>query len=96
MEKYSLDKMNEVYDLDLEKAIDEIKKASAKLVLIQFPDGLKHYATSIVEYLEEKTGAEFLIWLGPCYGACDYPVGVEGLGIDLMLHLGHNSMMPSY
>jgi len=29
------------YDLELNKAVDEIKKSNAKLVCIQLPDGLK-------------------------------------------------------
>jgi len=62
------------YDLELDKVILEIKKKKAKLVLLQFPDGLKPYATAVVDYLEEKTSAEFIIWLDTCYGACDTPI----------------------
>ena len=86
------------YDLELNKVISEIKKRKAKLVLLQFPDGLKHYATAIVDSLEEKTSAQFLIWLGSCFGACDTPVEVGNLKpkIDLMIQFGHNELMPNY
>jgi len=84
------------YSLDLEGAVLSIKKEKANLILIQFPEGLKQYATAIVDHLKEKTGADFLIFLGSCFGACDYPVGMEKLGIDMVIQFGHNSLMPSY
>ncbi len=95
---YSIDELNNKYDLELETVVDSINKQKAKLVLLQFPDGLKVYATSVVDYLEEKTNAEFLIWLGSCYGACDTPVGLEKLKpkIDLVIQFGHNALMPDY
>ena len=92
----TLEDLKEEYNLDLDEAVLLIKKDNAKLVLIQFPDGLKQYATAVVDYLKEKTGADFLIYLGSCFGACDYPVGMEKLGIDLVIQFGHNSLMPSY
>jgi 2-(3-amino-3-carboxypropyl)histidine synthase len=94
----ALEKIDEKYDLELEKVISNIKKSKAKLVLLQFPDGLKLSATSIVDYLQEKTDAEFLIWFGSCFGACDVPVGLEKIKpqIDLIIQFGHNELMPSY
>ena len=89
------------YELELNKVANEIKKSKAKLVLLQFPDGLKPYATKIVDFLEkqtEKEKTEFLIWLGSCYGACDTPAGIEKLKpkIDLIVQFGHNELQPSY
>jgi 2-(3-amino-3-carboxypropyl)histidine synthase len=94
----TIDELQEKYNLELEKIISEIKKAKAKFVLLQFPDGLKLYATSVVDFLREKTSAEFLIWIGTCYGACDSPTGIENLKpkIDLVIQFGHNELMPNY
>ena len=94
----SLKELQEKYDLELEKIVFQIKKSKAKLVLLQFPDGLKIYATAVVDYLEQKTNAQFLIWLGSCFGACDTPVEIENLKskIDLTIQFGHNELMPSY
>ena len=92
----TIEDLEEEYNLDLDGAVLTIKKENAKLVLVQFPDGLKQYATAIVDYLSQKTDADFLIFLGSCYGACDYPVGMEKLGIDLIIQFGHSSLMPSY
>ena len=96
----SLEDLKEFYDLDLDKIILDIKKSKAKLVLLQFPDGLKIYAISIVDYLREKTQnkTEFLIWFESCYGACDTPIGLENIKpkIDLVIQFGHNEKMPEY
>ncbi len=98
MERKTLAELDEKYDLELDIVVDKIKKNKAKLVLLQFPDGLKQYATVVVDYLEEQTKAEFLIWLDSCFGACDTPVGLEKLKpkIDLVIQFGHNELMPSY
>lgn len=98
MRNKTINELLEKYDLELEKIISEIKKSRAKLVLLQFPDGLKLYATAVVDFLHEKTSAEFLIWIGSCYGACDIPTGLERLKpkIDLVIQFGHSELMPNY
>lgn len=98
MEKKTLTELEEKYDLELDVIVDKINKKKAKLVLLQFPDGLKPYATVVVDYLQENTKAEFLIWFGNCFGACDTPVGLEKIKpkIDLVIQFGHNELMPSY
>ncbi len=98
MKTYTINDLNEHYELELDKVAENIKKNKAKLVLIQFPDGLKQYATSVVDYLERKTTAEFLIWFESCFGACDIPILGKDIEkkIDLVIQFGHNELMPSY
>ncbi|MDD5012415.1 MAG: hypothetical protein PHQ66_02090 [Candidatus Nanoarchaeia archaeon] len=94
MKNKTISELLEKYDLELDRIISEIKKSKAKLVLLQFPDGLKQYALAAVDYLQarinspihsskrrmkEKTNTKFLIWFGSCYGACDVPTGLEKL-----------------
>ena len=81
------------YDLELAKAVKEIKKNNAKKVLIQLPEGLKPYATQISDTLtkELKNKTQFFIWLDSCYGACDIPIETEKLGIDLIIQFGHSA-----
>ena len=56
----------DIYNLELQKVAEEIKKSNAKLVCIQLPDGLKPKAKEIQEYLEKNTDSKIVIWLGSC------------------------------
>lgn len=100
MKPLSLKEIEKTYKIDFERIIKKIQKEKAKLVLLQFAEGLKPYATTIVDYLREETEnkVEFLIWLESCYGACDTPVISKELEkeIDLILQFGHNDLMPVY
>lgn len=100
MAKTTLKELTKKYDLELERTVKEIKSNKAKNVVLQFPDGLKQYANIVVDYLEEKTNSNIIVWLGSCYGACDYPVHLETLkgkeNIGLLIQLGHNEKMPDY
>ncbi len=77
------------YDLELDRVVSEIRKAKAKRVCIQLADGLKPRAKEIQEAVEKNTDAEVLIWAGSCFGACDLPLQVEKLGVDLLIQFGH-------
>ena len=111
----SLKELNKKYDLELEKIISKInnlkvtRKQKSKLVLLQFPDGLKPYATAVVDYLEKELAplgvpsstefeVKFLIYMESCFGACDIPVLPEELKkkIDLVVQFGHNDLMPEF
>ncbi|PIN91486.1 hypothetical protein COU57_00330 [Candidatus Pacearchaeota archaeon CG10_big_fil_rev_8_21_14_0_10_32_14] len=83
-----------IYDLEIEKVIDEIKKAKAKTVLLQFPDGIKSRAFEVVDAIEEKFNSKkqtvrVFTWLGACYGACDLPIQLSNR-VDLVIQFGHN------
>ncbi|NQV08993.1 diphthamide synthesis protein [Candidatus Woesearchaeota archaeon] len=78
------------YDLEIEKIVKEIKAQKAKLVLLQFPDGLKPSAKKVQDELKQKTDAKILLWGGSCFGACDVPVEVERLNVDLIVTFGHS------
>ena len=78
------------YNLEIERAEKEIKKQKAKVVCLQFPDGLKQYALDIAKEIEGRTGAKCLVWLGSCFGACDLPPQSEILGADLIIQFGHS------
>ncbi|MEK6935872.1 MAG: diphthamide synthesis protein [Nanoarchaeota archaeon] len=94
MQKKTIEEINEIYDLELDKIIKNIKNNKSKQVLLQFPEGMKPYSTTIVEYLEwqkEIKNVQFFIWMGSCFGACDVPLEVERLGVDLILQFGHSA-----
>ena len=79
-----------LYDVELSKAVEQIKESQAKLVCIQLPDGMKPQAEDIERELSDKTQAKILIWLGSNFGACDIPLGLERIGVDLLISWGHN------
>ena len=84
----------ESYDMDLDAVAARIReRPGTKLVALQFPDGLRDYATEIERILRGKTeGVEFLISADPTYGACDIALSLQRLGVDLLVHFGHTEM----
>ncbi|MBU0457615.1 MAG: diphthamide synthesis protein [Nanoarchaeota archaeon] len=79
-----------MYELELEEAVKRVKEIKAKIICIQLPDGLKPKAKEIVDKIERETGAKVLIWLGSNFGACDMPLGLEKMKVDLLISWGHN------
>jgi len=76
----------EAYDLEINKIKKKIKSKKAKKVLLQLPDGLKPYASKIIEKIKTKN-VEIFVWAGSCFGACDLPQ----VKVDLIVQLGHNA-----
>lgn len=81
--------MHEIDEREILKVLGELK---AKRVLIQTPEGLKHEAQFLADFLEEN-GIEAIISGDINYGACD-PADREAkaLGCDALIHLGHSYM----
>ena len=85
----------ESYDLDLDAVAQRIRaREGTKLVGLQFPDGLRDYATEIEKLLRARTGddVEYVISADPSYGACDLALNLQRLGADLLVHFGHTEM----
>ncbi len=78
------------YDLEMDKVCQKIIDDKAKTVCVQLPDGLKPEGARIADEIHSKTGAFVVIWAGSCYGACDLPIEVERLGVDLLIQWGHS------
>ena len=78
------------YDLELERIIEAIKEKSYKKVCLQLPDGIKPLAKKITDAIQKETDAKVIIWAGSNFGACDLPLEVERLGVDVLIHFGHS------
>jgi len=78
------------YNLEIPKIIEKIKQNNAKNILIQLPDGLKPKAKEIVDSIRKELDVNLFIWSGTNFGACDIPIHLEKIGIDLILHFGHS------
>ena len=90
MEKKTISEINEIYDLEIDKIVKTIKNKKSKNVLLQFPEGMKPYSTVISDEVGETAGCECIIWMGTCFGACDIPLEVGKLGVDLIVQFGHS------
>jgi diphthamide biosynthesis enzyme Dph1/Dph2-like protein len=77
--------LQDKYDIEIECIIAKIKKDKPGRVLIQLPDGLKQYATQIIDLIEKEVETNISIWLGTCFGACDKP----NTDADLVIQFGH-------
>jgi 2-(3-amino-3-carboxypropyl)histidine synthase len=91
MQKKTLLEISEKYDLEIDRIVNTIKKEKSKKVLLQFPEGMKPYSTIICSEIERLAKVKCFIWLDSCFGACDIPTDVSGLGIDLIIQFGHSS-----
>lgn len=85
--------VDEKYELEIERIVKTILKEKAKKILLQFPEGMKPYATAICDEITKRIGnkCECFIWLDSCFGACDVPVEVSRLGVDLIVQFGHSN-----
>ena len=79
--------------INLNKAIDELKEQKAKKILLQIPEGLKTKVEGITKDLEAE-GFEVITTMDPTFGACDIKSEeAKQLGCDALLHLGHNAFV---
>tara|TARA_Y100000310_G_scaffold342895_1_gene448110 strand:+ start:486 stop:1481 length:996 start_codon:yes stop_codon:yes gene_type:complete len=78
------------FNFELEKVIQEIKQKQAKKVLLQFPEGIKLEASSIVKKLESETACECIVSGETCWGGCDIDINeAKSVKADLIVHFGH-------
>ncbi|MCG7844091.1 MAG: diphthamide biosynthesis enzyme Dph2 [Methanomassiliicoccales archaeon] len=76
-------------DLQIDRAVEEIRARKAVVVGLQMPEGLKVRAREMAGQLENATGCQVIILGDPCYGACDLRSFDE---LDLLVHVGHAPM----
>ena len=82
----TIEELNKKYNLELNKIVETIESKKPKTILLQLPDGLKPYATILIDFIEEQTEHKYIrIALSSCFGACDLP----NTQADLIIQLGH-------
>lgn len=78
------------YELKMSAVCSRIKKSRYKYVGIQLPDGLRRHYQQITDFIKKRTGAEAIMFVEHCYGACDIADNdFESIGVDCLLHFGH-------
>ncbi|MDD4251418.1 MAG: diphthamide biosynthesis enzyme Dph2 [Candidatus ainarchaeum sp.] len=79
--------------INLEKAIEQLKKNNFKKILVQIPEGLKTRTDEIALELE-KNDFEIITIMDPCFGACDIKIEeAKKLNCDALLHIGHSEFI---
>lgn len=78
------------YDLEIERIVSSVNEKRYKHVCLQLPDGLKPRAKEVSDAITSQTDAKVLIWAGSNFGACDLPIEVRRMGVDLFVHFGHS------
>ncbi len=82
-----------MYDFELERIIDVIRREGYDVVGLQFPDGLRDHATEIADEITSKTNCRLLISSDPCYGACDLAdEKMSEAGAKALFHFGHSEI----
>jgi len=77
--------------MELNEAIEAIKKNGIKRVFVQLPEGLKTKCLEIADLLENN-GIEAIVCLENTFGACDLRDDEAlRLGCKAILHLAHNN-----
>lgn len=83
-----------MYDLETQRAADEIRRLGARRVLVQLPDGLRPSGLSLARELMGRTKAQVILSGDSCYGACDLATTqADAVDADLIIHYGHSPML---
>ncbi|MBS3061079.1 MAG: diphthamide biosynthesis enzyme Dph2 [Candidatus Diapherotrites archaeon] len=70
---------------------DAAQKQKPKLIALQIPEGLKPRGNDLQNEIEQKTGAQTILFIDPIFGACMLAdETAKALGADLLVHFGHN------
>jgi len=86
--------LSALYDLELQRVIEEVNERGSRRILLQLPDGLRPLAIRLAAEIRLGTGAQVILSGDSCYGACDLASRqAEEVGADLLVHYGHSRMM---
>ncbi|RKP25516.1 putative diphthamide synthesis protein-domain-containing protein [Syncephalis pseudoplumigaleata] len=83
------------YNFEIFKSVWQIRRANAKRVALQFPEGILMFACAISDILESFCKVETVVMGDVTYGACcvdDFTA--RALGCDFMVHYGHSCLVP--
>lgn len=84
-----MSELDSYYSYNVGKIVEEIRSRKSKKVLIQLPDGFKHYSTKLLGRLTKLLdNVEFVVDANPIYGSCILNNHIL-IDYDLVLHFGH-------
>lgn len=83
------------YSFEVHKCVWHLRKASAKSVALQFPEGLLLFSQMLADIFAHFCGVRCTIMGDVTYGACcvdDFTA--SRLGCDFLIHYGHSCLVP--
>ncbi|MEG3224719.1 MAG: diphthamide biosynthesis enzyme Dph2 [Methanobacteriales archaeon Met13] len=84
------------YQLKEDEIVAKIVELNARVVGLQFPDGLRVHATKLARKIEKETSATTIISGDACYGACDLSDRTMEGWVDILIHFGHTALPLDY
>ena len=93
--KSNLEKLAKSYKLELDEIIKIVLEKDYSVVGLQLPEGLKIYAETIKDHIEDRLQKQdhdltVIISGEPCYGACDLVDDrYKQMGVEAIFHFGH-------
>ena len=73
-------------DFEIERIAELVEETKARVIRLQFPEGLKRYGPDVAKRIQQQTNVTVLLSGNPCYGACDLDYDAQA---DLLVHFGH-------
>eukprot|EP00118_Oscarella_pearsei_P005499 m.25334 g.25334 ORF g.25334 m.25334 type:complete len:379 (+) comp28779_c0_seq2:217-1353(+) len=91
----AIEQLPENYNFEIHKTVWKLRQSESKRVMLQFPEGLLMFSTTIADIVERFTETEAIIMGDVTYGACcidDYTA--KALRADFLIHYGHSCLVP--
>jgi len=82
----AFERRNLEMDFEIERIAELVEERRARVVRLQFPEGLKRYGPYVAKRIRRQIDVTVLLSGNPCYGACDLDLDAEA---DLLVHFGH-------
>ena len=82
----ALDRRSLEMDFEIERIAELVEERKARVIRLQFPEGLKRYAPHVAKRIKRQIDVAVVLSGNPCYGACDLDYDAEA---DLLVHFGH-------
>jgi 2-(3-amino-3-carboxypropyl)histidine synthase len=73
-------------DFEIERIAEFVDERRARVIRLQFPEGLKRYGPHVAKRIKQQVDVTVLLSGNSCYGACDLDYDLEA---DLLVHFGH-------
>ncbi|MGZ4869549.1 MAG: diphthamide biosynthesis enzyme Dph2 [Halobacteriota archaeon] len=73
-------------DFEIERIAELVEETKARVIRLQFPEGLKRYGPDVAKRIQRQINVTVLLSGNPCFGACDLDYDAQA---DLLVHFGH-------